>query len=398
MYTGDEGQDCTPNRSVLVKINVKTQETSIVVGELQIGGYRAAIEFHDKLYFVAAAAQPYLLEVDPKTDQTRIVCYSEKPFVSVGIRGLAVYHDQLIATMIGDDGAYLVASKNPSLGQESFQVVGTQQDFLDYPAYYYNDSIFGGSIWDLVDYNDKLYISVVTGKAGNKQAFALFSGAEDEQGNWNYELIAGDPDDGARYPFGLGSNRSGAANLAVYDGYLYIGGYNDPMIALPSVLNMDFENIYKDLSSPVCLWCLDQNENIEMVAGDANEVFPNGPIGNMSAGFGSNMNQYVWRMQEYDGKFYLGTFDISSLAYPLMQFTNGDVLKMTDEEWESQINYIFTLIEILQNSQTPTDIQAAVANNTVVDSLTMMTQRMTEMSGMLDQTYGEIQARSTQQE
>ncbi len=46
------------------------------------------------------------------------------------------------------------------------------------------------------------------------------------------------------------------------------------MIALADVLNMKFEDIYKDISSPVCLWRMDTNEKIEMVAGDSNELFP----------------------------------------------------------------------------------------------------------------------------
>lgn len=40
------------------------------------------------------------------------------------------------------------------------------------------------------------------------------------------------------------------------------------MIALPSALNMKFEEIYKDLSSPICLSRMDENENIAMVAGE----------------------------------------------------------------------------------------------------------------------------------
>lgn len=356
LYMGDEGESNTENRSVLVKMNTKTGKVDIVVPPSQVGGYRAAIQFRDKLYFCVADSTPYLLEVDPKTDETKVVCYSEKPqnaSISTGIRGLAVVNDQLIASMIGQDGAYLVASSDPSKGQESFRVIATQEDLLDYPAYHYTDSIFGGSVWDMVEYNGKLYLTVVTGKNGDKQSFAMFGGEENQAtGQWKFHLIVGDEKDGASYPYGLGADRSGAANLVVHDGYLYIGGYNDPMIALPDVLNMEFENIYKDLSSPVCLWRMDSREQIEMVAGDADEVFPEGPTGNMPAGFGEALNQYVWRMQSYDGKLYVGTFDIGSLAYPLMQFTNGDVLHMSKEEWESQIRYIYEFLKLyLENNQ-----------------------------------------------
>lgn len=181
--------------------------------------------------------------------------------------------------------------------------------------------------------------------------------------------------------FGLGSDRSGAANLCVHDGYLYIGGYNDPMIALPSALTMDFEDIYKDLSSPVCLWRLDENDNIEMVAGDANEAFPEGPIGNMNAGFNDNMNQYVWRMQSYDGQLYVGTFDVGSLAYPLMQFTNGDMLNMSEEEWKSQIKYIRTLIQVLKNkNQEASTFGLEVENDEMENSLA---NSLTEMKNII---------------
>ena len=131
---------------------------------------------------------------------------------------------------------------------------------------------------------------------------------------------------------------------------LYIGGYNDPMIALPGVLQMDFEELYKDLDSPVCLWRMDANENIDLVAGEANQLFPE-VKGNLGAGLGSNLNQYVWRMESYNGKLYVGTFDIGSLAYPLMQVTNGDILKRSPEEWKTQFEYIIKLLELLKKQR-----------------------------------------------
>ena len=353
LFMGDEENNPNnENRSMLLKLNTKTGEVT-VVRPPNDASYRAAIEYKGKLYFAASASQPYLLEIDPTDDSTKIVYTSQKPsnpFISVGIRGLTVVNDNLVASMIGDNGAYIVSSNNPSQGESSFKTIATQEDLLDYPAYYYNDNIFGGAIWDMVEFNNKLYVTVVTGKSENKQAFAMFSGKENaETGKWDFNLIVGDEKDGATYPYGLGADRSGAGNLFVYDNHLYIGGYNDPMIALADVLNMKFEDIYKDISSPVCLWRMDTNEKIEMVAGDSNELFPT-VLGNQSAGFGSNLNQYVWRMAEYDNKLYVGTFDIGSLAYPLMQFTNGDVLHMTPEEIKSQIHYIKALLEILKKN------------------------------------------------
>lgn len=316
LYMGDlENNPSDARRSILVRVNVRTGEVKLVAEPKNMGGYRASITYNGKLYFVAADASPYLLEIDPENNDATQVVYTcarpSDPFISVGIRGLAVVNGMLIASMIGDNGTYIVASENPSAGQASFETIGTQEDLLDYPAYMYNDSIFGGAIWDMIGFQDKLYFTVVTGKAGNKQAFAMFCGEQDEAtGEWSYRLIIGDEADGARYPFGLGADRSGAANLIVHDGYLYIGGYNDPMIALPGVLQMDFEELYKDLDSPVCLW----------------------------------------RMESYNGKLYVGTFDIGSLAYPLMQVTNGDILKRSPEEWKTQFEYIIKLLELLKSS------------------------------------------------
>ena len=372
-FNGELYLDSGENRSLLLKINTKTGEVKIVVDPIQkstgssysVNGYRAAIEFHDKLYFAAAATgSPYLLEVDPATDKTQIVYQTSgvAPGISVGIRGLAELNGQLIASMIGADGAYIVASSDPSSGADSFKTIATQQDLLDYPAYHYTDNIFGGAIWDMVGFNGRLYITVVTGRSGGKQSFALFRGEQGSDGKWTYTLLVGDPKDGARYEYGFGADRSGAANLVVYKDHLYIGGYNDPMVALPDALDFNFESLYEDLSSPVNLWRMDADENFELVAGESGDKYFGDPVGTidgetMRAGLGSDsdmsrhLNQYVWRMQAYDGKMYAGTFDISDLAYPLTQFTNGDVLKRTPEQWKKQIEYVKAFLEVLKEQQ-----------------------------------------------
>ncbi|WP_244609158.1 X2-like carbohydrate binding domain-containing protein [Bifidobacterium moukalabense] len=369
-FNGEMFLDNGENHSLLLKINTKTGKVKIVVdpiqkatgADLNVNGYRAAIEFHDKLYFAAAAqGSPYLLEVDPTTDKTQIVYQATgvASGISVGIRGLAVLNGQLIASMIGTEGAYIVSSSNPSAGADSFTTIATQQDLLDYPAYHYTDNIFGGAIWDMVAFNGKLYITVVTGKGSNKQSFALFRGEQNADESWTYTPLVGDPKDGAHYEYGFGADRSGAANLVVYKDHLYIGGYNDPMVALPDALEFNFESLYDDLSSPVNLWRMDADENFELVAGESNNKYFGEPVGTidgetMRAGLGSDsdmsrhLNQYVWRMQAYDGKMYAGTFDISDLAYPVTQFANGDVLKRTPEQWKKQIEYIKEFLKLLK--------------------------------------------------
>lgn len=392
LYTGDpENNPTDANRAVLVRMDMKNGDVKVIdVPGGGGGGYRAATVFNNKLYFVASRSIPVLVEVDPNNNDTAQVVYTcEKlndPLISTGIRGLTSINGQLILAGIGNDGAYLAASSNPSGGQDTFEVIATQEDLLDYPAYRYTDAIFGGSIWDIIGFNGNLYVTVVTGKNGNKQAFAMFRGVQDETGKWTFDLMIGDPDDGAEYPYGLGADRSGAANLMVYDNHLYIGGYNDPMVALPQALSLNFEPLYSDLSSPVCLWRMDTEENFEMVAGEPNELFPE-VIGDQGAGFGSNLNQYVWRMENYNGKLYVGTFDIGSLAYPLMQFTNGDLLDRTPQEWKTQIGYIIELIQGIISGDIVLPMSRAAAAD-AKSSLTSITDILDKIGDLLGQGGG----------
>ena len=394
LYTGDEVNNPTDgNRAVLVRMDMKNGDVKVVdVPGGGGSGYRAVTEFGGKLNFVASRRIPVLVEVDPSNNDAAQVVYSceelNDPLISTGIRGLTSINGQLILAGIGNDGAYLAASSNPSAGQDSFKIIATQEDLLDYPAYRYTDAIFGGSIWDIIAFNGKLYVTVVTGKNGAKQAFAMFRGTQDETtGDWDFDLMIGDPADGAEYPFGLGADRSGAANLMVYDNHLYIGGYNDPMVALPqALLQMNYEPIYQDLSNPVNLWRMDADENFEMVAGEPNELFPE-VLGNQGSGFGSNLNQYVWRMENYNGKLYVGTFDIGSLAYPLMQLTNGDLLHRTPEEWKTQIGYVIDLIQSIINGNITLPLTRAAAADARL-SLGSITDILDQIGGLLGQGGG----------
>ena len=425
LFNGELYLDNGENHSLLLKINTKTGETKIVVppiqiatgGKMNVNGYRAAVEFHDKLYFAAAAqGTPYLLEVDPKDDSSKIVYQSGgvAPGISTGIRGLAVMNNELIASMIGAQGAYIVASSDPSAGADSFRTIATQQDLLNYPAYHYTDNIFGGAIWDMVTFNNRLYITVVTGTANNKQSFALFRGEEGADGKWTYTPLVGDPADGARYEYGFGATRSGAANMVVYKNHLYLGGYNDPMVALPDVLStMKFKNLYDDMSNPVNLWRMDADENFELVAGSDGDKYFNAPKGTidgktMRAGLGEEhdisryLNQYVWRMQSYDGKMYAGTFDISDLSYPVTQFANGDILHRTPEEWKKQIEYIKKFLETTETDASGASTYALTdgsnADGAAADDIAKvqrMESLMQEMQGDLESKQTDVQADGT---
>ena len=237
----------------------------------------------------------------------------------------------------------------------------------------------GGSIWEIVEFNGSLYVALCTGTPENKpnehtmQSFAIVRGDEQADGSWKWTSVVGDKEkDNAKYTFGIDPERTraGACNLIVYNDQLYIGEYEDIEIALEDVLfKKNVEFLAKNLEQSVSLYRMDKDENIELVMGDATRMFPNGGISRMGSGFGKHENQYIWQSTVYDGKVYFGTFDSSSLLEPIGQFTNGDLLNMTAEEWKSQIDYLKVLIELLWSKGVePRTQENAVDEYAVADS------------------------------
>ena len=381
-------------KGVLVKINTKTGETKLLMAK-SINGYaplfRNAVEYHGKLYFCgsvvgANGGLPSVWQVDPVTDECKAVytglstlqdyLAAYRQGISTGIRSMCVYHDQLVISNVtmdsttGESSAILLISSDPEKG---FTQIADSSALFNYPAYRYSDSIYGGSIWDMVEYNNSLYVSICTGTEDNMpdsntmQSFALVRGDQNADGTFTWTPVAGDQEkDGARYTFGIDPERtrSGAANLTVFNDYLYIGEYNDEEIALERILfsktgkkangqfggGLDCSFINANLDQSVSLYRMDKNENMELVMGNATSMFPNGSLSGLKSGFGRNENQYIWRMQVYDGKLYVGTFDTSSLLQVMGQFVNGDLLRQTPEAWKSQWKYLKALMKALQEA------------------------------------------------
>lgn len=381
-------------KGVLVKINTKTSETKLLMAK-SLNGYsplfRNAVEYHGKLYFCgsvvgANGGLPSVWQVDPATDECKAVytglsslqdyLAAYRQGISTGIRGMCVYHDQLVISNVtmdsttGESSATLLISGDPEKG---FTQIADSSALFNYPAYRYSDSIYGGSIWDMAEYNNSLYVSICTGTEDNMpdsntmQSFALVRGDQNADGTFTWTPVAGDQEkDGARYTFGIDPERtrSGAANLTVFNDYLYIGEYNDEEIALERILfsktgkkadgqfggGLDCSFINANLDQSVSLYRMDKNENMELVMGNATGMFPNGSLSGLKSGFGRNENQYIWRMQVYDGKLYVGTFDTSSLLQVMGQFVNGDLLRQTPEAWKSQWKYLKALMKALQEA------------------------------------------------
>ena len=389
-YGHEDGAD---SGGILVKVNTKTGEIKLLMSN-SLNGYaplfRNAIAYNGKLYFCGSvhvngkSGLPSVYEIDPKDDSYKAVYVglssmqdygaAYKKGISTGIRGMCVYNGKLVISNVfadattGKSGATILASSNPS---EGFTVIASQDDLFDYPAYTYRDSIYGGSVWDMVEYNGHLYVSICTGTEDNMpddntmQSFALVRGDQNPDGTFTWTPVAGDQEkDGARYTFGIDPERtrSGAANLIVYNDHLYIGEYNDEEIALERILfaktgknadgqfggGLDCRFINANLEQSVNLYRMDRDENMELVVGNATKMFPNGSLSGLKSGFGRSENQYIWRMQVYDGKLYVGTFDTSSMLECVGQFVNGNLLTRTPAQWKTQWEYLKTLMKALQ--------------------------------------------------
>lgn len=241
----------------------------------------------------------------------------------------------------------------------------------------------------MVSYNGHLYATICTGTPENApddnsmQSFAMVRGDKNADGSYSWTPIVGDQKtDGAKYCFGIdpARTRSGAANLIAYNDYLYIGEYNDEEIALERILfnksnteeggkssmgGVDCSFVNANLEQSVNIYRMDKDENMELVVGDRTDMFPEGGISGLTSGFGRNENQYIWRMQKFDGKLYIGTFDTASLLEPIGQFSNGDIIDMTPEEWDSQVQRLRDLLNHLLDKKSPDD--PIVPVNTLAD-------------------------------
>lgn len=407
VYNGNfpDGATSTTGTPCIMRVNKYTYDAEVVYIEKESSkfvnwnGYRMATEYNGKLYF-ACAGYPTsrLLQIDPATNETKVVLQktAENSGFANGIRGLTVMDGKLFVSLATDgadpdnmfasgsqlpqaykdaisamakkdvrykddnprmEGVRLLSTTNPE-DVDSWTVIANQETFDNLPACWIRDSINGGGLWDLVPFNGSLYASMVTGKTdattgeNHKQGFAVYRGDPQADGTWTWTPIIGDTSKGAKYEFGLGKKESCAGNLFAYGDYLYIGGYNDPMLDLAEIGNAgDFQSLYEDLKNPACLNRMDKNGNIELINDD---------------GFGAASTQYLWRFSEYNGKLVIGTFDIATLASGFTQLTDGSLLEMTPEEFSQKMTYVKGLLKSLQKS--PSKVALATEENTADDA------------------------------
>ncbi len=436
-----------PTQGILFKMNVKTGESKIIMAG-SVNGYqvtlRNAVAYNGRFYFIgtqvgtesvadAATGIPSIFEVNPEDDSFRTVYQAvdmdeyramQQAHVFPIPRAIAVYQGSLIASVTQMDGAHIIAytpdaadfnadgsfkgiKDGITLRNPEFTEIAEQsEELLNYPAYHMYDANYGGTVYQMIEYDGKLYMAINAGQKALHSTlnpeegvytavdpdtleetkcyagYAILEGtlapgaSPSDRSAWSWEPIIGNTqndqwDDAinhadkhpAKYTFNIDPNRFAAAicTMEVYNGYLYIGDYNDVTQATYPMLQMDFIHLATLLSQSVNLYRMNGQHEIELVVGDKTQTFPNGSISGLESGYmglnghGSRINQYtsmtqIWdtdKTDDNDGVMLLGTLDEGSLLRPMIQIMNGDVLKMSEDEWKEKINYLKVLIQLL---------------------------------------------------
>lgn len=430
MYLGEP--DGKSAGGMLFKFNVKTGKTKILMskstgidgGKGVIPTFRSAFKMNGKLYFegmvmdtnnkdltqqeiqTAMAYQngfPCIYEVDPANNDKLTKVYGSvdvdgfrslvKGNVFTSTRAIGSFGNTLIAgdlkpTADGKGKALLVASKTPS-DPNSYKVIADMASFDNLPAIHRQDVNGGGGIYQVQEFNGKLYVVVCTGdtstlneETGTMRSFAIYvgenKGDSTNKADWTWRPLVGDTAKGAKYYYGLDKSRvsAGACTLQVYGDHLYIGDYNDVSSALQGfVTKSNFVTQATNLEQSVNLYRMDKNENVEMLVGDKNDTFPKGGSTGLGSGYDNHMNQYTWQTTVHEGKMYLSTMNTTTLLEPIAQFTNGDILNMNEKDWNNTVHYLRVFLRLLWGMG-PTDPASAIATQSNDQNAKVTTQTM----------------------
>lgn len=430
MYLGEP--DGKSAGGMLFKFNVKTGKTKILMskstgidgGKGVIPTFRSAFKMNGKLYFegmvmdtnnkdltqqeiqTAMAYQngfPCIYEVDPANNDKLTKVYDSvdvdgfrslvKGNVFTSTRAIGSFGNTLIAgdlkpTADGKGKALLVASKTPS-DPNSYKVIADMASFDNLPAIHRQDVNGGGGIYQVQEFNGKLYVVVCTGdtstlneETGTMRSFAIYvgenKGDSTNKADWTWRPLVGDTAKGAKYYYGLDKSRvsAGACTLQVYGDHLYIGDYNDVSSALQGfVTKSNFVTQATNLEQSVNLYRMDKNENVEMLVGDKNDTFLKGGSTGLGSGYDNHMNQYTWQTTVHEGKMYLSTMNTTTLLEPIAQFTNGDILNMNEKDWNNTVHYLRVFLRLLWGMG-PTDPASAIATQSNDQNAKVTTQTM----------------------
>lgn len=161
------------------------------------------------------------------------------------------------------------------------------------------------------------------------------------------------------YPISLGNSLNVTLTPAVFNGELYFLSMTNPMtplmIAFMGVLAQNTTYLYTGidqlaatLDSECAVYRYTSEGKMQMVMGD--EKFCPDSVeyaAKLGAGFNDDeysTSMYAWRSVTYNDRMYVNTIDVWNMYSYFTKLTNGQLLGMSKEDFESQLNYISDFI------------------------------------------------------
>lgn len=347
-----------------------------VTGEFQVlytadpGDYfRMAVTFGDDVYFGSYSANPenpqYILKLDPDGNFTKVF----QTMGSISLRANCVYDDHLFFAGADDreevDIIDLFLHGNPTKmailrksneDDSVWERVADYKDFGDAPYDPIMESWAVSPIWEMAVHNDEIYAT-----APSSAGFVVFKGhpaQDDEEANaygWVWQEVAG-PNNGVNNP-GLSdveggepdTMRSLVGSVYEWNGKLYaynfdhcFGGCANAFVgALQQLAGKKVKAseylfyLYDSLQNPQKIWALDDE------TGKFEEVEA------FTALTEGTLNEYIWRMGEYDGSLYIATMDAGVFYNYLTQLTNGSFFSADTEQILQRLQYLRNLLQLL---------------------------------------------------
>lgn len=358
-----------------------------------ITGYRMCVAFKGSLYFGTTGSEnTMLIRIGPDFqpgDLPEIIVHMTKP-EGTGMGNIRAYDvtDDGERLYIGGTDATLLTEEDKannissavhiqtSTDGEHFETIACPGDF--YPYNTLENVNVAGDVWDLVVYQDEVYLSLMTNLGA-----AAYKGVEVGKGapganaygwKWSEYIgngigVQGDP----ICPAGFGNPKNYTVSPVVYKGDLYYFVLSNAVDAVAQGLfgmlgflktgdiNKYFDSLKimeSSMQNKASIYRLDGDRGVEMVMGSPDAYFnrENGnylseTYGGFSETDGLSCLQYIWRAAEYNGKLIFGTFDASTLYHAFTKLTNGDLIGMPADECESQIRYAVDLLNLLSDKQ-----------------------------------------------
>ena len=388
IFEDDVSTETVDNSAEIFRYNKLTKKIEQVYkSELTLEG-----GFYESGYISAVSFKPYNEDNESiyigafGNNYTRILKFKENYVIDVdkpevvfidntgksSVGAMGVHEAKLyFGLMITDTDLRIMESSAPS--KNTWNIVADLNDFNNIPNVDIGSSRSGG-IFDLISYNGYLYAIIGSGnKPINESGFLIFKGKYiglmakgSNRYGWKWDMIVGP---NGKYEAGMGINSYAIATPFKYkasDGkeYVYVGTFSNVIQSTQKLISFDFSYLYENFVKPTQLYRFDENDNWEMIIGTPSENEPlQIRIGNYKAGFvpdnsGINYssNHYIWRMAEYNGKLFLGTFDSSSLYDYLIPKNIPDYIDSFEGILIILLNFL-SLINVIKSEDIKTILQ-----------------------------------------